>query len=68
MRMKLVVSGKQPRICPNCGGIQIRRSKKKGTLERLAAVFFSLKPYRCGECYHRHYRTLSDRPLAGDEH
>ena len=64
MQMKMVVSGKQPRVCPHCGGIQIRRSKKRGTLERLAAVFFSVNPYRCKECYHRHFRTLSHGPLA----
>jgi hypothetical protein len=42
--------------CPNCASRAIRRSRKKGLLERtlLAALF--VNPYRCETCDERYYR------------
>jgi predicted RNA-binding Zn-ribbon protein involved in translation (DUF1610 family) len=43
-------------LCPNCASHAIRRSRKKGLLERtlLAALF--VNPYRCESCDQRYFR------------
>jgi hypothetical protein len=43
-------------ICPNCGGKQIRRSRRAGIGETLLHLLFFTSPFRCRECYQRFFR------------
>jgi len=43
------------RKCPRCGSNQTIRSHRR-LLERL---LFALKPYRCADCHHRFFSTVS---------
>jgi hypothetical protein len=36
-------------VCPNCGGAETRRSKRRGLFDRFASLFGYL-PYRCESC------------------
>jgi hypothetical protein len=50
--------------CPNCANVAVRRSRRKGLLERTlyAAVF--LTPYRCETCDERYFRFRFPVSLA----
>ncbi len=41
-------------ICPRCGWNHVRRSRRKGLLDLLAALCL-LAPYRCHDCRRRFY-------------
>jgi DNA-directed RNA polymerase subunit RPC12/RpoP len=43
--------------CPRCGAADVRKSRRKGLLDRLTGVF-SFTAIRCRSCRHRFYRRL----------
>jgi hypothetical protein len=43
-------------ICPNCGGKEVRRSRRKGAGESLMHLLLFVSPFRCRECYERFFR------------
>jgi len=47
-------------VCPRCGSTHLRRSRRKGAIERWREVF-GVSPYRCHECLSRSFlKTSSD--------
>ena len=58
--------------CPKCSSRDVRRSKRKGFLERTVLDLAALRPYRCRKCDHRFFRfgrhngdrSSSQAPLA----
>ena len=46
-------------ICPRCGGNWVRRSHRKGTLERIVCALLLISPFRCEDCGHRYFRFRS---------
>jgi hypothetical protein len=40
------------RRCPECGAVEMRRSRTRSTLERLARAI-NMYPFRCVSCHHR---------------
>lgn len=46
------------RQCPACGSFFVRRSQRRGILENVVLRLLLLRPYRCGECYVRHYELV----------
>lgn len=53
---QLVGSEFEMQRCPQCKSDRIRRSKRRGLIERVLAIV-SLRPFRCGDCKHRFFRT-----------
>ena len=42
--------------CPQCNSERIRRSKRRGFVERVPLTTLFLKPFHCGDCQHRFFR------------
>jgi hypothetical protein len=42
--------------CPLCNSDRIRRSNRRGFVERVPLTFLFLKPFHCGDCKHRFFR------------
>jgi predicted Zn-ribbon and HTH transcriptional regulator len=42
--------------CPHCRSEQIRRSQRRGFVERGPLTLLSVKPFRCKDCRHRFFR------------
>jgi len=57
--MKLILDGTHPAQCPECGSASLHRSRRKGTVESLLYHALFISPYRCGECFERHFRFRS---------
>ena len=57
---KLQFLGKDASTCPRCRSKKIRRSKKKGALERILAAALTLQPFRCGKCDKRFFRLAEE--------
>jgi hypothetical protein len=53
-------------ICRNCGGKEVRRSRRKGAGETLLHLLLFISAFRCRECYERFFRLrllfASDQP------
>jgi hypothetical protein len=49
------------RSCPYCGSLEVRRSRRRGPLERLLLPLLLLHPFRCMDCYRRHYSVFFAR-------
>lgn len=43
--------------CPNCGGRDVRRSKRAGLLDDLMRML-QRTPFRCRSCQHRFFRRV----------
>jgi hypothetical protein len=41
--------------CPECGSLLVRRSKRRGSLEKTLMVLLPFRPYRCQDCQFRFY-------------
>jgi predicted RNA-binding Zn-ribbon protein involved in translation (DUF1610 family) len=41
--------------CPHCGSATVRRSHRRGVVDRILQVV-RFRPYRCQECYNRFFR------------
>ena len=39
--------------CPDCGGSEAYRSRRRNILEKYIEPFFLLKPVRCANCFRR---------------
>lgn len=50
--------------CPRCGSDNIRRSRRRGSLESLLGRVSSLRPYRCGRCGERFLRPYKEESGA----
>jgi hypothetical protein len=48
----------QPYRCRDCGSELGFRSRRRTVAERFVLPLFLLKPVRCGECFHREYRSI----------
>jgi hypothetical protein len=48
----------QPYRCRDCGSELGFRSRRRTMAERFVLPLFLLKPVRCGECFHRDYRSI----------
>jgi len=54
--------------CPHCESSFVRRSTRKGFVERVFFPFFFVWPYRCDECdvrflgFHRQYVRVQTAP------
>jgi hypothetical protein len=47
--------------CPRCGSKQVRRSHRRGMIERFISKVLPIAPYRCAGCDHRFTgRTTGD--------
>ncbi len=44
--------------CRDCGSAVGFRSRRRSLLERFILPIFLLQPVRCGECFHRDYRSI----------
>jgi predicted Zn-ribbon and HTH transcriptional regulator len=42
--------------CPQCHSKRIRRSRRKGVIERWILAMLFVRPYRCGSCDLRFFR------------
>src|SRR5258708_40314947 len=49
----------EERICPRCHGNWIRRSHRRGKIERMACNLLLIDTFRCEDCGHRHLRFRS---------
>jgi proteasome lid subunit RPN8/RPN11/DNA-directed RNA polymerase subunit RPC12/RpoP len=49
-------------ICPKCGSKRLRRSRRKGPIERFSEIF-GFSPYRCHECLSRSFVKTSSNVL-----
>ncbi len=47
------------RYCPDCYGLNVRKSSRCGLFESLMLRFFLLRPYRCELCDCRYYGLIS---------
>jgi len=52
--------------CPNCGGLDVRRSMRRGLLDS-AMTMFHRCPFRCRACSHRFFASETE-PEEIDEH
>jgi hypothetical protein len=43
--------------CPRCEGRALRRSRRRGWVERLLHQMFDVEPYHCHNCRHRFLRV-----------
>jgi hypothetical protein len=43
-------------VCPRCEGRALRRSRRRGWVERLLHDMFQVEPYHCHNCRHRFLR------------
>jgi len=59
--MKLIFEGTHPGRCPECGSGSIHRSRRKGLVESILHHALFISPYRCDECYERHFRFRSTK-------
>ena len=50
------------KACPRCGGNWVRRSHRKGAIEKIVCALVSLNPFRCEDCGHRYFRFRSTHP------
>ena len=50
--------------CPLCGSAEVRRSRRRGPVERFFLRFLGRSPYRCDECDARFYRRRHNRHSA----
>ena len=44
------------RFCPYCGGSEVYRSHRRGTMERYLLRAVGVRPFRCVNCNARFYR------------
>jgi hypothetical protein len=50
--------------CPNCTAIKLRRSRRKGILEKTLLKVLAVRPYRCDQCDERYFGVgLRREPL-----
>jgi len=42
--------------CPRCHSERVRRSKRKGIIERRILAMLFIRPFRCGSCDYRFFR------------
>lgn len=54
--MKFKLDGSQNGHCPDCGSAAIHRSRRKDFVESFLHYALFISPYRCDECYERHFR------------
>jgi uncharacterized protein with PIN domain len=45
--------------CPHCSSRSVRRSRRRGKIERIVSAVFRVSPYRCEECDYRYFRWRS---------
>ena len=43
------------RICPRCSSFSVHRARRRGLLETVLLPLLALRPYRCMNCWRRHY-------------
>lgn len=46
-------------ICPQCYGNSVRKSRRRGAMERILCALFLISPFRCEDCDHRYFRFRS---------
>jgi hypothetical protein len=51
--------------CPECHSERIRRSKRRGIIERGLLTVVWLKPFRCADCNHRFFLWPVKDPSKG---
>lgn len=51
-------------VCPDCGGSNIRKSRRKGPVEFVLRWIFNISPYRCMSCNRRYYRFRFHHPVS----
>ena len=51
------------RVCPKCGSSYIRRSHKRGLLEKILATT-GVRPYRCDACDKRFFGRTKEHAEA----
>jgi len=44
--------------CPDCGGSDAYRSRRRGLVEKVIQPFLLLKPVRCANCFRRSTASL----------
>lgn len=46
-------------VCPKCGSTHIRRSQRRGFVERWLSLLLGYFPFRCDTCERRFYLRAS---------
>ena len=54
-------------FCPRCGSTNVRRSRRRGLLERVLLRLLGLRPYRCEDCDERFLHGYSKSADATTE-
>jgi transposase-like protein len=49
-------------VCPMCRGQRMRRSGRKGILEKTIFRLLALSPYRCSDCDNRFMDRITGSP------
>ena len=61
------MSSDSKRPCPYCGGSEVFRSHRRGTMERYLLRAVGVRPFRCVNCDARFYRrSYSDGRASQD--
>ena len=50
------ILSREERHCPRCGSHSVRRSRRRGAMERMVCALLGVSPFRCDECDHRYFR------------
>jgi ribosomal protein L37AE/L43A len=62
---QIVLSSADTRECPKCSGLNVRRSHRRGAVERYLLALLQFYPYRCNDCdwrfYGRRYNPVPQR-------
>src|SRR4029077_14508918 len=61
--MKLILNGTHHGRCPDCGSELLHRSRRKGLVESVLYHVLFIGPYRCNECFERHFRFRSAKDM-----
>src|ERR1700687_2380947 len=56
------------KACPRCGRNWVRRSHRKGAIEKIVCALFSVDPFRCEDCDHRYFRFRSTHSTHAQRH
>src|SRR5712692_9380338 len=53
------------RRCPDCRSLDVRRSERKGLMERIVLRLLVFRPFRCQRCSRRYYGFSFSKKIAG---
>ncbi len=54
-----LLNSSEQKSCPRCSSHSVRKSRRRGIVERVACALLQILPYRCQECDHRYFGRRS---------